>query len=26
MLALQERHKMDDEDMDALFDEEEFED
>ena len=26
MLALQDRHKMDDEDMDALFDEEEFED
>ena len=26
MLALQDRHKMDDDDMDALFDEEEFED
>ena len=26
MLALQERHKMDDDDLDALFDEEEFED
>ena len=26
MLALQERHKMDDDDLDALFDEEDFED